>query len=433
MLELLVVLNYAATFTVVIWYVSRISFFQIRFEDGILIGLLFFIIAPVTLALFTGEIPTSMNTGPLKIREEPFTAIQICIGCFLVVFFHAFCRNYLSGQDTIPTYSQEKASTIYWMLVLYALLTVFMFFKTGKAAGGHWHQNSRDALNNSFSVILLGNFVNVYRAAIFGVLYNFANREVLTFKRTVLLSISISTFDLILTFNRIAVVYLIIMLFLMYRKYIIVLILFFAGSFSTIAYLSTAWTAMRGIALTNGFSLGGIINAFHTVNAAIKNDEIQIISQTGMVFESANIIVFDWIVKNAGTYKLPLDWGETFIVRPLTVFFPSFLWSGKPASFGLSLGSEIQNVKGLVLNSTLFGEAYGNFGFLWPIPLLIALILLAAIFKHLGQHWSAANGMAFFIAFALWRFDISFGVVSLVAIISAMVIIRNASKLRLGE
>lgn len=274
------------------------------------------------------------------------------------------------------------------------ICSIYSFISSGKLDGGHWQGNLETSLQSNVLLIIIGNFANVYRGAIFGILYNAFGRGLVSRRMVVLVGLMVVVFDVFITFNRITAAYYAIMLVLLYRRYLPLMLLAAIPLLPIVGYFSIVWSALRGLALVDGYSLSGFVNAMSAVNTAIGSGQMEIGRSTNGIFDSENIIVLDWLVQNTGG-RFPQLNGYTFLLRPLTVLIPSTLWPDKPGVFGLIVGSNLQGVPGLALNSTLFGEAVGNFSYAWPLPLLAMLLLLNGLYGAFASRFPFANGAGF--------------------------------------
>ncbi|MGK9053104.1 hypothetical protein [Neorhizobium petrolearium] len=407
---------------IVTWAIARfrsINYRSIQFHDGILVGMGFFLIAPITLTLIYGDIASvEMRAGPYEPVSDWQTSLNLALGAAVVLLFHTSASHLAKGG-----YKKREdggVGLILVLLILYIGCAVFTFFYSGRAGGGHWQGNLEASLRSSPLLIIIGNFANVYRGAIFGVLYNLWASGKFSKFTVVSFGFFICLVDIMITFNRITIAYFAIVILLMFRSNFVKILLVSLPLLPFVSYFSSLWTAIRGLALMDGYSISGFINAFETARSVSSYGDG---SSTNAIFDSENIIVFDWLVKHTGDY-FPVLYGSTFIVRPLTVFIPSTLWPNKPGVFGVDVGTSLQGVPGLALNSTLFGEAYGNFLYFWPLALLSMLYLLSWIFGTLGRRWSFVNGASFFIGFALWRFDMSSAFIGLVALFAFQFVFR---------
>ena len=417
-------LVYIITFSCVIAYACSIRLDHIGFEDGVLIGLLFFILAPVTIALIEGGISSlSMLAGPFRPLHDHVTSLQICIGCFLIIAFHWLARRLIrpAGRGRGPVDRKHGGKLVIGLfMATYVVCNTIYFLSSGKIAGGHWQGNLEIGLKNNLLLIVIGNFSNVFRGAIFGVLYNSYTKNLVTKKTVILVGFVVVAFDVLTTFNRITAAYYAITLLLVYRRHFPVIALASIPVLPVVGYLSMIWSSLRGLAIVDGYSLSGFANAASVVNSAIASGAMQFGQSINGIFDSENIIVLDWIVKNTGQ-QFPILYGYTFFLRPITVLIPSFFWPEKPGVFGVMVGGHLQGISGLALNSTIFGEAFGNFYYFWPIPLFFMLLVLSFIFTRLSRRWPFIDGASFFVGFALWRFDMSFAFISLLGLSGVIV------------
>ena len=207
-----------------------------------------------------------------------------------------------------------------------------------------------------------------------------------------------------------------ILLIFIYRNWYKPIILAVLFIFPLVINFSTAWTQFRGLASVNGYSISTFAEAWTEAYSNLdNNNKSAFVERMNAIFESSNLIVFHEVVENTGG-KLDVQYGRTFLLRPLTTFIPSTIWQDKPKVYGVYLGEKINSYKGLALNSTLFGEAYGNFYYFWPFMLYIALIFFGLIYKFISN---SMPGIAFggvFVGVSIWRFDINFVVASLYSI-----------------
>lgn len=485
----LILLLYALTFSGIIVYTSRLDFRELRFADGIFIGLLFFIFIPLLIAFVDGEIASiDMRAGPFRPFRDTGTSLQLCIGCATVILFHWVSR--LSGRRrvvlpaapvparrAVPSgsgnalrnthqqiaepgplgHGEEHAlrsgdlrlhhgrarslgraarpivksvkqrlhdgpRVLLLFVAAYMVCNIYSFVSSGKLDGGHWQGNLETSLQSNMVLIIIGNFANVYRGAIFGILYNAFGRGLVTRRTVVLVGLLVVVFDVVTTFNRITAAYYAIMLVLLYRRHLPLMLLAAIPLLPVVGYFSIVWSALRGLALVDGYSLTGFLNAMTAVNTAIGSGQIEIGRSTNGIFDSENIIVFDWLVDNTGG-RFPQLYGYTFFLRPLTVLIPSTFWPEKPGVFGVMVGSNLQGISGLALNSTLFGEAFGNFSYAWPLPLFGMLLQLNVLYAAFARRFPFANGAGFFVGFALWRFDMAFGFISLVGLVAFVIVL----------
>jgi hypothetical protein len=278
-------------------------------------------------------------------------------------------------------------------------------------------------LSNSTALVLIGNFSNVYRTAVFGILFFAYVRRTLRPSAIVILGACIVAFDFAVTFNRITAVYYTIMLMLIYRKQFILLCAGLFVAAPLLAYLSTVWSVFRAFALRTGYNLDGLVNALEVASMTAPSGEQPLDRLLNSLFESSNLLVYNYIVQHIGG-SFPVLWGQTFIGRSLTFLIPSTIWPEKPGVFGNLLGQYIQGEQTLSLNSTLFGEALANFYYFWPCALIAMLFIVSEIYRHFTRISPFAGYFGCFVAIALWRFDMAFAFVAMVAFVNFEVMRR---------
>jgi hypothetical protein len=184
----------------------------------------------------------------------------------------------------------------------------------------------------------------------------------------------------------------------------------------------------RGVALVRGYNIESFIYAvgFVARNTVSSTDTLSV--QLNGVFESVNIVVLNYVVENAGQ-AFPFQYGS-MAVRAFTFFLPSTIWAGRPEGFGVLLGRTINDAtSGVAFNSTMLGEAYGNFGSFWPIFLFLLLWVFHLMFKLLGNGRPVVGFVAAFCAIAMWRFDVTFATVNVFFLLMILVAMRQANQL----
>lgn len=396
----------------------RIQPCHITFMDGALVGAAFYLALPLGVMLMTGSFSNStLDTGPYLPFEHVATTFNLFMGWATILSLHGFTSRRVEIMPPRDTDLIQERFALYVFAALLAALSVASFFLAQKHLGGHWQGNLAHRFSESTTLIITKNFANAYRAMIFGFLVYAARFRLLSRRAAIVFGVVVVVFDLALTFNRITAAYFAIFLcLLLYRRIWLV-----AGATLVAAPLlsfwSAAWTTFRGMALSEGMNANSFSKA---VFVAIRYQQLDgggVSTTLNSIFEASNILVFNYIVRNTPE-KLPILWGETYIVRPLTVFIPSTFWPNKPVTFGVQLGNIIELLPGLALNSTLFGEAFGNFYYIWPIALGATLLLLHFIFSHLSRRARFYSFFGFFVAFAMWRFDMSFSAIAIVAVVT---------------
>lgn len=417
-------------FFINIYLIKKINVNNLKFVDGFLIGLLYYITIPMIFICFSGEIGTIFNMESYNPAQDYVVTINILIGSFVVLFSWIFLnKNKVSMVEYIKNDKLKK--WCFNFIGIYFLISIISFILSGKSDGGHWAETTGEKLSTSTSFIMFLNFTNVARTCVFGILLFLCEKYKFPKKYAVLIGSGVVLFDIFTSFNRITAVYFIIMNMIIFRKYktqIYILLLLF---FPILFFISTAWPAFRGLALVDGYNLQSFTSAatiaFDDISSNLDNS---LNSYLFPIFESANIVAFKYVVLYSGSSVFPYLWGETYILRSFLFIIPSTIWESKPQVFGLTLGDLTQG-GGVAINSTLFGEVYANFYILWPLVLFITIVVLNTIFRFFSRYFPPANYCGVFVAFALWRFDSSFMGISvffLTLFIFLMILVNNFHK-----
>lgn len=391
----------------------RIDFHAPKFLDGCLIGGAFFVAVPLCAAMALGELRAAgLQIAPYRPFEDLETTANILAGLSLVAFLSLVRR----GRSRPVLRSDSFRLREGWLfLAVSVALSTSTFFLTGRHAGGHWLHNVSGALSSNAAASVIANFANVYRAAVFGVLCFLVERSLLSRPRAVIVGLSLAMLDMALTFNRITLVYFLIFGVIAYRRYILIFAPVAAFLLPAVSGVSNLWTAFRASALNGGYNLESFSRALEMGQSYNRGFETSANNAVLQTFEAANVLVFNAIVNRFGDDIAPL-WGKTFLVRPLAIFVPAAIWPSKPPVFGLFLGASLAGMPRLPLNSTLFGEAYGNFYFLWIPALAIALIIVDKIYDLLSRRSAVYGYCGVLVGFAIWRFDFTFTTASLVGL-----------------
>jgi hypothetical protein len=419
MVEAFIILLFVTALVLTWKCVASINLSHLRVEDGVLIGLTFYIVCPGIFLLYIGEMKNyELKAASFRPFEDVVTSANILIGWITVLLYHTVHRRLYVPPvpaGTRPLYEYRHVDLILFF-AMYLVLTVVTFRMSGRAEGGHWAETLGEGFSNSTALILIANFANVYRTAIFGFLVFAYSRGALRPTYTLAIGATVVGVDFFLTFNRITAVYFIIMTLLIYRRYFWMLCLGFAVIAPIIGYVSSVWAVFRAFALRSGYNLEGLASAFEIASQITESGGEQPFDKLlNSLFETSNILVFNYVSNNIND-AFPVLWGQTFIGRPLTFLIPSTIWPDKPRVFANVLGEYIQAMPGLALNSTLFGEALANFHYFWPLALFSMLTLISAIYRKLTRISPVIGFLGCFVAIALWRFDIAFAFVSLVAL-----------------
>jgi hypothetical protein len=409
---------------------ANLEFASVSF--GAAIGTIHFLAAPLFFIMVEGSV---VDKGILSNGFNPysdiFTTLNLFLG-WLVVLIAFWFEQHIKFR--IPrllsaTEAFNSVSILKCMFLLYLCISVYGGISTGAFSTGiHWHDSSRF---NSTSFLILKNFANCFRVLIFGLLLYLFEKGIFSVKKVILLAVFLVLFDVLISFNRITLLYFAVLNMLIFRQRILLLLVLVAMLAPLIVGLSTSWSQFRGIASVEGYSVINFVDSWAVAQSYTTEVESQepFVTKINGIFESSNIIVFNEIVKRTGT-SLDIRYGETFLLRPLTALVPSTIWKNKPDTYGVYLGRNINGIEGLALNSTLFGEAYGNFYYFWPLALLITLIGCSLFFKLFEFGLSGTKAGAIFVGLSLWRFDINFVMVSVYSLILVAMLLSPMRLLR---
>lgn len=383
---------------------KKIDVKRLDFLDGILIGQLYYIAVAMVFFLAKG----SAKIADLDITYHPYVDLEttavIISGMILLSLLRIVVpRVRKSSADT------SDPSTFQYVVILYISFSIVSFQMSGLGAGGHWQDNIRESLSGNPAFVYIKSASNVFRNVVFGALIYEHSRSKITTSHAIICGLLLSVFDLFLTFNRITAVYFLISLAFILRGTLARVVLAISA-FIILPSASLLWPMFRGLATTQGYNYDSFQSA---ANIASSHDTANTIDETlNSVLESSNIIILDWIVKNIGTPSLPFLGGDMF-VRGITVLVPRQLWPNRPSSFGVQIGETVARVPGLSLNSTIYGESFANFGWGWLVALPVFLLALHFLFRLLARGNRAMGAMSAFIGIAIWRFDSTFAIMSL--------------------
>lgn len=407
--------------------IRNINVSRLDFIDGVLVGLVFFIVVPLFFIIWDGRLYEAEILAPPYVpTQDTATTINIFVGWASILLIH-FLKRTRKSRATQPVSEYPPRNLAFVLKVIIGLYFVFQtytFITSGMGdAGGHWHASLADAFETSTSFIIVRNFTNSFRTMVFGALIVCQIGGIIRARTAIALGAAVCLFDLFTSFNRITMVYMFFMTFIILRRHWVMVI---AGTIAIVPPLMTAsslWPMFRGLALEGGFNLHSMSRA---LDASLRNagDSSESLSSSmNSIFESSNIVVLNYVVQHSGE-TVPVFWGWTYILRPLTTFIPSTFWPDKPRVFGTYLGEIINFVPGLALNSTLFGEVIANFPFIWPVIFILTIGLFTKLYAWVDRHVPGANFMAFFVAIALWRFDMNFASTSLYALAFVFIVIK---------
>jgi hypothetical protein len=398
---------------------------------GALLGLVFFLAIPLFFIIYNGElVEPSLMIAPYIPTEDIDTTFNIFLGWLVIILASSYERRVYAKHVDIPLslHSVNPKIFFYWMVFLYFAITLIAASKTGAFEEGlHWHDTER---NDSAAFIIFKNFSNCYRVVVFGALFYLVNSRIFNKYYALIFAISFSVFDMLISFNRITLLYFLLLFLLLNRKYAFSIFSILCLVTPPIIYVSGVWTWFRGMASMGGIGLDSFMRAWKDARSIYEAAGDSFVIQMNNIFESSNILVFHALVQRVGD-SIPIFGGSTYIVRPLTTFIPSTIWEDKPRVFGTYLGTLINDYEGLALNSTLFGEAYANFLYFWPAVLLLTLMLLSKLYLFFSRFIPSVKLMSIFIGVSIWRFDMNFTVACIYSLVLAFILVKIFSGKRI--
>lgn len=382
--------------------------------DGLFFGGCIFIVFPIALTVFLGKITLgdfdkSYSFDLLNDISTTIYALSSVIAFGMVANFKPKCKTlYLSKQ--IPEYCKQYLLLTF---VLYSISEIIFFIASGKASGdAHWYSSNAGTFEKGFVYVLLGQFHNVGRViipAIF-IYLEIKSPSYKTLRLHLLFSVVLIFLELILSGNRIAMLFILLSFllpFILLQRFKGILYL---GLLSLpLLGVAQIWPQVRGLLWTQKLSVEHVNNVFSTVVESSRKTSLPLENPLLVATEGSNLITLNYTVKK---YKNSSDLllGETILLKSIGTFIPKSVWKGKPDALGLTVGQEISNISGLVLNATIIGEAWANFG-IFGVPIIILLAYLIDLPISKLEYKSFFSSIMFMAGIASWRFDFSFFVI----------------------
>lgn len=376
---------------------------------GVLIGLVFFLAVPMFFILLNGELSEPyIRIEPYEVGYDVWTSFNIFVGWAVVLVAAYYERvKYSSKSQLVVNDIVRPRTFLLVMLFFYFFITIWVAKTTGAFSEGvGWNDSSR---GESSILIILKNFSNCYRVVVYGLLLYLISKRKINSGKSVLFALAFTFFDMSISFNRITILYFFLFFILVYRKYAFYILALAASVIPPAIYVSGVWTWFRGMASVGGISVDNFIRTWKEAVSIYEAAGDSFVVHMNAVFESSNILVFHGLIQRVGD-SIPVFYGTTYILRPLTTFIPSTIWEDKPRVFGTYVGYYINSHDDLALNSTLFGEAYANFLYFWPFVLLLTLIGLSNLYLYFSKWFSPTRLMSVFVGISIWRFDMNFTV-----------------------
>jgi hypothetical protein len=105
------------------------------------------------------------------------------------------------------------------------------------------------------------------------------------------------------------------------------------------------------------------------------------------------------------------------------------MWPERPDPFSVVVGERVSADGLLALNTTIFGEGYGNFGYGAFVLVPLSFLMMQFFFSILRRRSMYTDLSSFFIALAMIRFDFSYACIALVCLL----VFTNVARAKLME
>jgi hypothetical protein len=371
---------------------------------GILVGFMYFIGFPLVQLLIFGEIDNKDISGASLHISEDYNVLYVLLGTAISFFIF---NLFVVGGDASEVKGRHEVVMNTYLVGTYFVLAVSVFVMSGKASGGHWIENYDTLYSGSVFAVIIGNFNNVLRVMFPGLLINLYRLKFFNYKQSIYLMLFFAIFELIVSSNRIIMLFSIMALFIIayeegkIQKFIFYMILVAP----LLMQFNLAFPIIRGLLWSNGAEIGSAVSSVDVAYSTRKSDGSSMQDSITSLFESENLGMIKVIINEIEPANL-LYFGETVYVKSLATFIPRVWWEHKPDSLSLRMAEYIFGPGILSLNSTLVGEAYANFGLAAIILLPINLYFMGRILMRVSPRYLHAT--LFYVAMAAWRFDFSF-------------------------
>ena len=379
------------------------------------------------LPLFIGEIVVD------GLGVEPFYTAELPLGVFVFLFSaalivasemsrHVGIRLY-GGMMHRPVVNAVDMAAFRLAFAFAVIVLIVVFKNSGKLSGAHWAAHS--------GVGFFGSLAALVALVLRAYFYAFSLSVLRVFPReTTALLVSFTVLDVVLTGNRISVLYFFFAVFFSRVFRPLSLLLLSVALTPGVIFFVSLYPAFRGVVWNQFGGFTGFYDAFQYVVETSGEDAFKL-SKIYNMFEGANVAVFQYIFNSFGVSHEFL-YGETVLLKPLTFYVPRQIWASKPLGLGSRLGGDVFGADGLSLNSLLMGEFYANFG--WWSPLL-ALFIFGMVLVFTGGfrvfHTQRAQHALFLLAFSAWRHEFNYLVFGAVMLIPIQRLILLFARIRI--
>lgn len=379
----------------------------IRFWQGIFLGYAIFIGGPVLILLIFQSIPDPGLYDPLSVSDNSGVSVLISITGIMIYIIGAkelYLERKLIYRET------NAPSRFLWILYgAYISFAIFVFLKSGKLNGGHWYENGAALYEQSISAVIVGNVENVLRVSMPAILLTLLRRRKITPRVMILIAAFTMLFELVVSSNRIIVLFWILGILLSFRHRLKKNLFIFIIISPIILEANQYFPIVRGLLWTNGASVNQFRDSVAAAQDARNNNAAGIDRVLGSAVEADNLNVMKFVMEYFPD-RHDYFYGATFFLKGFAFVVPRALWPEKPPIFSTFVADAATGIKGLALNSTFIGEAYGNFGWMSSLILSASLFIVGRVCRLFRTDY--ARAASFFIALAAWRFDFSFLIIS---------------------
>jgi len=343
---------------------------------GLIFGTLYFVMVPLALLFGLGSISVPKEfVGSGLIEIIYLEEFQFEIFVLLILIFTFLCSLVFikDGRVIVNKFTaqfqceNDNLIKIGWFsLVLYAVLSVFIFVASG-IYEGHWYHSRADYAAD-YGVLAV---ISVFFAMSLKVLFLCCQstlyiKGAVTGLKYALLIFLIAAMDLYLTGNRI------------FSLQILVVVLF-------VLMLRKQWKLLMVLSVL-AVPFGLMMNLFRYFRVKLHSNDIGYAYEFATdysvdegasnfiynITESINMHVLLGIIKDFPA-QVDLFYGVSML-KPLVFWIPRSYWESKPESIAVMIKEVYMPGIDTSLATTVYGEVFANFGF--ASPLLIPFILL---------------------------------------------------------
>ncbi len=416
------------SFIVLLILVKRLNFLRIggipTILDGLFFGSIFFILLPIIYSFLVGEIEIT------NIPEfSPHRDSDLLIYCLLSILFFGVLtltpKNNRITKNSEDFIDQRIQGLFILILVLYVLSILLTFFASGKLSGNsHWYRGNAQVFEKGAIYVLLGQLHNVGRVAIPGLCIYFQLKYLQKdkiFKPHFFLAFVIIVLELFMAGNRIVILFFafsFLIPFFLFKRFKILISMALISL--PMMVLAEIWPMARGLMFTEKVTVervAEVISIAYEKGQSADNDSDLFLILT----EGSNIAALKFI-KDKYPKNKSFSYGETLILKSFGALIPKSIWPNKPDGVGHEAGEAAIGGVSLILNVTILGDAWANFGWFGIIYIGMILILINKLIPT--RYLEFISPIFFMTSIAAWRFDFSFYFITIYILIFYLSIIK---------